>query len=81
MFMIILVCGRKEEKKAKIGLQQAVAEDERVVALQKRLEEKQQERQRLRQNERNKTKTSEQATACIVRSWKHKKVSFRAIIK
>ncbi|KAM3871377.1 cilia- and flagella-associated protein 99 [Diretmus argenteus] len=63
----------KEEKKARVGLQQAVAKDERVLALQKRLEEKQQERQRLRQNERNKTKTSEQATGGMVRRWKHEK--------
>ncbi|KAM4625089.1 cilia- and flagella-associated protein 99 [Polymixia lowei] len=64
---------RKEEKKARLDLQQAVAEDDRVLALQKRLEEKQQERQKLKQNERNKTKTSEQAAVHIVKSGKHEK--------
>uniref|UniRef100_A0A668AB97 Cilia and flagella associated protein 99 n=1 Tax=Myripristis murdjan TaxID=586833 RepID=A0A668AB97_9TELE len=54
---------RKEEKKARRGLQQAVAKDERVLALQKRLEEKQQEHLRLKQRESSKAKTSEQAAA------------------
>ncbi|XP_029900828.1 cilia- and flagella-associated protein 99 [Myripristis murdjan] len=61
---------RKEEKKARRGLQQAVAKDERVLALQKRLEEKQQEHLRLKQRESSKAKTSEQAAAHTVRSWK-----------
>ncbi|XP_071767100.2 cilia- and flagella-associated protein 99 [Centroberyx gerrardi] len=64
---------RKEEKKARLGLQQAVLEDERVLALQRRLEEKQQERQRLKQSGANKAKTSEQAAAHSVRSGKHNK--------
>lgn len=68
--MTILVCGRKEEKKARRGLQQAVAKDERVLALQKRLEEKQQEHLRLKQRESSKAKTSEKAAAHTVRSWK-----------
>ncbi|XP_070699056.1 cilia- and flagella-associated protein 99 [Pempheris klunzingeri] len=59
---------RKEERKAKLGLQQPVIRDETVLALQRKLEEKQQERQRLRQNESKKAKTSEEAAAYSVRN-------------
>ncbi|KAM7403051.1 hypothetical protein PAMA_003804 [Pampus argenteus] len=57
---------RKEEKKATLGLRQAT-QDEKVLALQKKLEEKQQERQRLKQSESNKVETCEQAAAHTVR--------------
>lgn len=43
-----------------------VDQDERVLALQKKLEEKQQECQRLKQIESNKAKTPEQAAAHTV---------------
>ncbi|KAG7238516.1 hypothetical protein INR49_030789 [Caranx melampygus] len=52
---------RKEEKKARLEVRQTVTQDETLLALQKKLEEKQQERRRLKQTESNKTKTCEQA--------------------
>ncbi|XP_042244219.1 cilia- and flagella-associated protein 99 [Thunnus maccoyii] len=58
---------RKEERKATLGFRQAAPQDERVLALQKKLKEKQQERQRLKQIESDKAKTSEQAAAHTVR--------------
>uniref|UniRef100_A0A665WKK9 Cilia and flagella associated protein 99 n=1 Tax=Echeneis naucrates TaxID=173247 RepID=A0A665WKK9_ECHNA len=56
---------RKEEKKSRLGFQQTVTQDETLLALQKKLEEKQQERQRLRRSE-SKAKTSEQTAVCTV---------------
>ncbi|XP_023268653.1 cilia- and flagella-associated protein 99 [Seriola lalandi dorsalis] len=52
---------RKEERKARLGFRQTVTQDETLSALQKKLEEKQQERQRLKHTESNKAKTCEQA--------------------
>ncbi|XP_028994790.1 cilia- and flagella-associated protein 99 [Betta splendens] len=52
---------RKEERKSRPGLRQTVAQDERILALQKKLEEKQQERQRLRQTHGDKARSPEQA--------------------
>lgn len=50
--MLVLACGRKEERKAEKELiQQVVAQDETVLALKKMLEEKKQERQKLKQTE------------------------------
>uniref|UniRef100_A0A674E4S1 Cilia and flagella associated protein 99 n=1 Tax=Salmo trutta TaxID=8032 RepID=A0A674E4S1_SALTR len=63
---------RQEEKRAR-ELQQGVAEDERVVALQRRLEERQQERQRLKQREKTKAKISEQSATHALKSWNHRK--------
>ncbi|CAL8286798.1 unnamed protein product [Lota lota] len=64
---------RKEEK-ARTSAQrqtgQTVFEDEGVMALQKVLQEKQNERQRLRQSEVVKTKATEGASANNVRNWK-----------
>ncbi|XP_034419465.1 cilia- and flagella-associated protein 99 [Cyclopterus lumpus] len=54
---------RKEERKAMLGFRKAMIQDETVFALQKKLEEKQLERQRLKQTESKKPKTSEQAAA------------------
>ncbi|XP_054469248.1 cilia- and flagella-associated protein 99 [Anoplopoma fimbria] len=54
---------RKEERKARPGFRQAMIQDETVLALQKKLEEKQLERQRLKQIESKKAKTAEQAAA------------------
>ncbi|KAM9341281.1 cilia- and flagella-associated protein 99 [Symphorus nematophorus] len=59
---------RKEERKARLDFQQGVTQDETVLALQRKLEEKQQERQRLKQTESKKAKTSEQAAAYTVRN-------------
>ncbi|CAB1335259.1 unnamed protein product [Coregonus sp. 'balchen'] len=63
---------RQEERRARQELQQGVAEDERVVALQRRLEERQQERQRLKQREKNKAKISEQSATHALNSWNHR---------
>ncbi|XP_078031178.1 cilia- and flagella-associated protein 99 isoform X1 [Epinephelus lanceolatus] len=59
---------RREERKARLGFQQAASQDETVLALQKKLEEKQQERQKLKQIESKRAKTSEQAAAHTVRN-------------
>uniref|UniRef100_A0A8C8CNZ2 Cilia and flagella associated protein 99 n=1 Tax=Oncorhynchus tshawytscha TaxID=74940 RepID=A0A8C8CNZ2_ONCTS len=66
---------RQEEKRARRELQQGVAEDERVVALQRRLEERQQERQRLKQGEKTKAKITEQSATHALKSWNHRKVT------
>ncbi|XP_070835645.1 cilia- and flagella-associated protein 99 isoform X2 [Chaetodon trifascialis] len=58
---------RREERKARLGFQQAVTQDEKVLALQRKLEEKQQERQRLKQSECERTAASEQAAGHTVR--------------
>lgn len=80
--MIGLACCRKEERKAKLDFRQAVTQDETVLALQKKLGEKQQERQRLKQIESNKAKTSEQAAARIVKNTEtHNKVSMKSLTK
>ncbi|XP_030254118.1 cilia- and flagella-associated protein 99 [Sparus aurata] len=50
---------RKEEMRARLSLQAKVTQDETVLALQKKLKEKQQEHQRLKQAEGKKTKTPE----------------------
>ncbi|CAL8272843.1 unnamed protein product [Merluccius merluccius] len=64
---------KKEEKKTRLSAQQQTGfEDERVLALQKTLQEKQRERQRLRQSESVKTKASEMASVHNVKSWKPK---------
>uniref|UniRef100_A0AAQ4NQU5 Cilia and flagella associated protein 99 n=1 Tax=Gasterosteus aculeatus aculeatus TaxID=481459 RepID=A0AAQ4NQU5_GASAC len=47
---------RKEERKARLAVRQAMRQDESVLALQKKLEEKQLERQRLKQSESLKKK-------------------------
>ncbi|XP_071355067.1 cilia- and flagella-associated protein 99 [Trachinotus anak] len=59
---------RKEERKARLGFRLTVTQDETLLALQKKLEEKQQERQRLRQTESNKGKTCDQAAVHTVRN-------------
>ncbi|XP_034531556.1 cilia- and flagella-associated protein 99 isoform X2 [Notolabrus celidotus] len=59
---------RKEERKSRLGLRQAVLQDDTVLALQRKLEAKQQERQRLKQMESKRAKTSEQAAAHPVKN-------------
>ncbi|XP_028421996.1 cilia- and flagella-associated protein 99 isoform X1 [Perca flavescens] len=54
---------RKKEREARPGFRQARTRDETVLALQKKLVEKQQEHQRLKQIESRKAKHSEQAAA------------------
>ncbi|XP_046904382.1 cilia- and flagella-associated protein 99 isoform X1 [Hypomesus transpacificus] len=66
---------RLEEKKAGQGLQQAVAKNDKVLALQRKLEERRQERQRLKQNEKTRAKTAERAAQHALRSWNHKKLA------
>lgn len=66
---------RKEEKKARLEVRQTVTQDETLLALQKKLEEKQQERRRLKQTESNKTKTCEQAAT---NTGTHSKVSVKS---
>ncbi|XP_076605094.1 cilia- and flagella-associated protein 99 isoform X2 [Chaetodon auriga] len=70
---------RREERKARLGFQQAVTQDEKVLALQRKLEEKQQERQRLKQSECEKTGASEQAAGHTVRKTEtHNRVSAKS---
>ncbi|TKS86572.1 Cilia- and flagella-associated protein 99 [Collichthys lucidus] len=59
---------RKEESRARQRFQQAVSQDETVLALQRTLEEKKQERQRLKQIKSKKAKTCEQTAAHMVRN-------------
>ncbi|XP_073343920.1 cilia- and flagella-associated protein 99 [Pagrus major] len=69
---------RKEERKARLSLQAKVTQDETVLALQKKLQEKQQEHQRLKQTEGKKTNTPEQA----VRNTEiHNRVSMKKSLK
>uniref|UniRef100_A0A3B4WYC9 Cilia and flagella associated protein 99 n=1 Tax=Seriola lalandi dorsalis TaxID=1841481 RepID=A0A3B4WYC9_SERLL len=70
-------CCRKEERKARLGFRQTVTQDETLSALQKKLEEKQQERQRLKHTESNKAKTCEQA-AVHTNTGTHNKVSMKS---
>ncbi|XP_028251782.1 cilia- and flagella-associated protein 99 [Parambassis ranga] len=69
---------RKEERKAKLDVfQKAVAEDETVLALHKKLVEKKQARQRLKQIESSKARPSKQAaapTACSTGTHNQRKV-------
>ncbi|XP_054862074.1 cilia- and flagella-associated protein 99 [Amphiprion ocellaris] len=58
---------RKEERKAKLeSIKKAVAQDETLLELRKKLEEKKQERQRLKQSESSKATTSKQTEAHTV---------------
>lgn len=66
--MRVLACCRKEESRARQSFQQAVTQDETVLALQRTLEEKKQERQRLKQIKSKKAKTCEQTAAHTVRN-------------
>lgn len=74
--MIIFVCCRKEEMRARLSLQAKVTQDETVLALQKKLKEKQQEHQRLKQAEGKKTKTPERP---VGNSEIHNRVSMKAL--
>lgn len=79
MFMTVFTCCRKEERKARLRFQQAVTQDERVLALQKKLEDKKHERQRIKQTESKKAKTSEPAAAHTLRhTEKHDRVSMKS---
>lgn len=80
--VIVFARCRKEERKATLGFQQVAPQDERVLALQKKLQEKQQERQRLKQTESNKAKTAEQAAAhTVTHTEKYNKVSMKFTTK
>ncbi|XP_008282424.1 uncharacterized protein cfap99 [Stegastes partitus] len=58
---------RKEERKARLeSVQQAMAQDETLSMLRKKLEEKKQERQRLKQTESGKARASKQTAAHTV---------------
>ncbi|KAK2826062.1 hypothetical protein Q5P01_020276 [Channa striata] len=85
---------RKDEKNARLGFRQMVTQDESLSALQKKLEEKQQERQRLKQTESNKAKCPEQAAAHTVvntgthnkkslsdKSWEERELSLKHLIQ
>lgn len=63
---IVLSQCRKEERKARLCSQQTVTQDQTVLALRRKLEEKQQERQRLKQSESLKDKTFEQEAPCTI---------------
>lgn len=77
---LILLDGRKEEKKARLSTQQRAGfEDERALALQKTLQEKQKERQRLRQSESTKKNVSVMVSTHNVKSWKAKQVTMKSI--
>ena len=63
LMLCSLTCCRKEkERKASLDLQQKVAQDTRVLAMQKKLEEKKQEQRRLEQIKSRKFKTTEKNT-------------------
>ncbi|KAM6961106.1 cilia- and flagella-associated protein 99 [Aplochiton taeniatus] len=64
---------RQEQKKTRQELQQAVVEDEKVLALQKKLEERRQDRQRLKQSERNKANSNGRAAEQALKSWNSRK--------
>ncbi|XP_034432759.1 cilia- and flagella-associated protein 99 isoform X2 [Hippoglossus hippoglossus] len=53
---------KEKERKASVDLQQKVAQDKRVLAMQKKLEEKKQEQRRLEQIKSSKAKTAEKTT-------------------
>ncbi|RXN11351.1 cilia- and flagella-associated 99 [Labeo rohita] len=63
----------QEEKRIRSELREAVSRDERVLALQKTLEQKQQERQK-RKSEKNSMKKSEQVLPLTVKTSLNKKV-------
>lgn len=76
VILIDLVQCRKEERNVRLRLQQTVTQDETVLALQRKLEEKQLERRRLKQSESKKVKTSEWTAAHTVRNTEaHNRVS------
>ncbi|MCI4382694.1 hypothetical protein PGIGA_G00017900 [Pangasianodon gigas] len=64
---------KQDEKKMRLKLKEAVSTDERVVALQKTLEMKQQERQKRKETEKAKLKLNEQMAAQNVKSYSHEK--------
>ncbi|KAJ7990756.1 hypothetical protein DPEC_G00290210 [Dallia pectoralis] len=64
---------RQEEKTARQEMLQRVYEDERVVALQRRLEEKKQELQKVKQSQKTKANIIEKSTAEALQSWNHRK--------
>ncbi|KAL0969057.1 hypothetical protein UPYG_G00222140 [Umbra pygmaea] len=64
---------RQEEQRARRQLEQAAENDERVVALRRRLEERKEERQKLKQNEKSKAKSREQFACQALKSWNHRK--------
>lgn len=69
---LIMLDSRKEEKRQ--TMQQRVVLNERVLALQRTLQEKKEERQRLKQCKSIKNKTSETVSTHNVKSWKAKQV-------
>ncbi|XP_058256077.1 cilia- and flagella-associated protein 99 isoform X3 [Hemibagrus wyckioides] len=64
---------KQEEKKLRLKLQEAVSMDERVVALQRTLGMKQQERQKRKETEKAKSKLNEQMAVQNVKSYSHEK--------
>ncbi|XP_072546539.1 cilia- and flagella-associated protein 99 isoform X2 [Salminus brasiliensis] len=64
---------QEEEKKIRLKLQEAVSKDERVVALQKTLEMKQQERQKKRKSEKAKANIKNQEATKAAKSYINKK--------
>ncbi|XP_017550039.1 cilia- and flagella-associated protein 99 isoform X1 [Pygocentrus nattereri] len=64
---------KQEEKKKRRKLQEAVSMDERVMALQKTLEMKQQERQNKRESEKGKVNISKQIATQKVKSYNQEK--------
>ncbi|XP_062864036.1 cilia- and flagella-associated protein 99 isoform X2 [Trichomycterus rosablanca] len=69
-----LVTARKQvEKETKLKLNRAVSMDDRVMALQRTLEMKQQERQKIKENRKAKEKINEQIATQKVKSYTHKK--------
>ncbi|KAI4804402.1 hypothetical protein KUCAC02_026032 [Chaenocephalus aceratus] len=76
---------RKEERKSRPFHRQAMTHDETILALQKKLEEKQQERQRLKQTQSKKAKPSEPTAAhtesLTETSWEELELSFERHIQ
>lgn len=59
----------------RLKLQELVSKDEKMVALQKTLQMKQQEREKRKETEKAKSKSNERMAAQNVKSYSHKKVS------
>ncbi|KAF4084030.1 hypothetical protein AMELA_G00123990 [Ameiurus melas] len=64
---------QKKEKKMTLNLEEVVSKYENLVAMQKTLEMKQQDRQKRKENEKGKSKLNEHMAAQNVKSYNHKK--------
>lgn len=61
--MVLTQYRKEEERKARLDLQEKVSQDETLMTLRRKFEEKQQERQRLRCGQRKTAETSKKMAA------------------